>query len=357
VPYSRTFIVLEERMATSLVFVGTYTGDSGSEGIYACRLDHTTGVLSLLGHGPKIENPSFLAMDTKKRRLYSVGELGEGAVHALSYDPANGAMQLLNSQPSKGGYPCHLGLDPKGRYLLTANYGNGVVARYGLDSDGRLEPPAFAQHTGTGPNKSRQEGPHAHSFNPEPTGKLAYACDLGTDEVVLYRVDDGLKRLGEIKMTPGAGPRHFALHPGGKLAYVVNELDLTVTACKRDGRSGKLTPFQSLSTLPRPKTEADSCADIHVAPSGRFVYASNRGHDSIAIFALDAGGKMTALGQEPTQGKTPRNFALSPDGSLLLAANQSTGNVVTFSVDKKTGKLSAIAQVKIPAPVCVKILP
>lgn len=343
-------------MASSLVFVGTYTGDTGSAGIYACRLDHATGALTVLGNGPKIENPSFLAVDTKKKRLYSVGELGDGGVHAFSYDPQSGALQLLNSQPSKGSYPCHLGLDPKGRYLLTANYGNGVVARYGLDKDGKLEPPVFDQHTGTGPNKARQEGPHAHSFTPEPTGRLAYSCDLGTDEVILYRVDNGLTRITDVKMAPGAGPRHFALHPNGKLAYVVNELDLTVTACKRDGRNGKLTPFQTLSTLPRPKTDADSCADIHVAPSGKFLYASNRGHDSIAIFALDAAGNMTPIGHESTQGKTPRNFGLSPDGSLLLAGNQNSGTIVTFAVDKKTGKLSAIAQAKVPAPVCIKIL-
>jgi 6-phosphogluconolactonase len=342
---------------TSLVFVGTYTGESGSAGIYACRLDHVTGALSILGHGPKIENPSFLAVDTKKKRLYAVGEMGEGAVHALAYDSTSGALTLLNSQPSKGGYPCHLGLDPKGRYLLTANYGNGVVARYGLDSEGKLEPPAFAQHVGVGPNKARQEGPHAHSFNPEATGKTAYACDLGTDEVILYRVDKGLTRIADVKMAPGAGPRHLAIHPGGKLVYVVNELDLTVTACKRDGRSGKLTPFQTITTLPRPKTDADSCADIHVAPSGKFLYASNRGHDSIAIFALDADGVMTAIGHEPTQGKTPRNFGLSSDGSLLLAGNQGSGTIVSFAVDKKTGKLSAIAQAKIPAPVCIKVVP
>jgi 6-phosphogluconolactonase len=310
----------------------------------------------VLGHGPKIENPSFLVTDIRRKRVYATSEVGDGSVHAFGYDPMSGTLTALGSQPSKGSYPCHLALDPKGRYLLTANYGNGVVARYALGSDGKLDAPTIAQHTGTGPNKGRQEGPHAHSFTPEASGKLAYACDLGTDEVVLYRVDDGLTRVSEMKMTPGAGPRHFALHPSGKLAYVVNELDLTVTACKRDGRSGKLTPFQTLSTLPRPRTDADSCADIHVAPSGKFVYASNRGHDSIAIFSLDASGKMTALGQEPTQGKTPRNFALSPDGSLLLAANQDSGTIVTFSVDKKTGKLSAIAQAKVPAPVCVQIL-
>jgi 6-phosphogluconolactonase len=343
-------------MATSLVFVGTYTGSTGSEGIYACRLDHTTGVLTVLGHGPKLESPSFLAVDTKKKRLYAVSETGDGSVHALSYDPGTGALQLLNSQPSKGSYPCHLGLDPQGRYLLAANYGNGVVARYSIDTDGKLGAPVISQHVGTGPNKSRQEGPHAHSFTPDFSGKLAYACDLGTDEVILYQTSTQLKRLGETKVTPGAGPRHLAIHPSGKLVYVVNEMELSVTAFKRDGRSGTLSAFQTLTTLPRPKTDADSCADVHVAPSGKFLYTSNRGHDSIAMFSLDSTGKMTAIGHESTQGKTPRNFALSADGTLLLAANQSSDMIVTFSVDKVSGRLSAISQIKIPAPVCVKIL-
>jgi 6-phosphogluconolactonase len=343
-------------MATSLVFVGTYTGSTGSEGIYACRLDHITGVLTILGHGPKLESPSFLAVDPKKKRLYAVSETGDGSVHALSYDPGTGALQSLGFQPSKGSYPCHLGLDPRGRYLLAANYGNGVVARYAIDAEGKLGAPSIDQHTGTGPNKSRQEGPHAHSFTPDFSGKLAYSCDLGTDEVILYKTDTELKRLGEVKLTPGAGPRHLSLHPGGKFAYVVNEMELSVTALKRDSRTGVLSAFQTLTTLPRPKTDADSCADVHVAPSGKFLYTSNRGHDSIALFSLDSTGKMTTIGHESTQGKTPRNFALSPDGSLLLAANQNSDTIVTFSVDKTSGKLSAISQIKIPAPVCVKIL-
>jgi 6-phosphogluconolactonase len=343
-------------MAASLVFIGTYTGSSGSEGIYACRLDHTTGTLTVLGHGPKLESPSFLAVDTKKKRLYAVSETDNGSVHALSYDPSTGAMQLLGSQPSKGSYPCHLGLDPQGRYLLAANYGNGVVARYAIEADGKLSVPVTDQHVGIGPNKSRQEGPHAHSFTPDFQGKRAYSCDLGTDEVILYQTDTQLKRLGETKLTSGAGPRHLALHPSGKIVYVVNEMKLSVTALKRDSRSGVLTAFQTLTTLPRPKTDSDSCADVHVAPSGKFLYTSNRGHDSIAIFSLDSMGKMTAIGHESTQGKTPRNFALSADGALLLAANQNSDMVLTFSVDKISGKLSAISQIKIPAPVCVKIL-
>ena len=340
----------------SLFFVGTYTRGTASEGVYAVRLEHGTGAMTILGHGPKLENPSFLALDAKKNRLYAACEIGEGYVAALSFDPQTGALSFLNRQPSLGADPCHVALDPKGRYLLAANYSSGTVARFPLQESGALGAPTSAQQVGTGPNKGRQEKAHAHSFTPDASGKFAYACDLGVDRVFTYRVDTGLMpgMPPSISTAPGAGPRHFAWHPKGKWAYVINELDLTVTACARDGRTGALTPIQTVPTLPRPKTDADSCADIHVAPSGKFLYASNRGHDSLAIFSVNSqDGKLTLVGHEPTQGKTPRNFALTPQGDVLIAANQNSDSLVAFAVNPKTGKLQAIGQLKVPAPVCV----
>ena len=345
-------------MASSLFFVGTYTKNTASEGVYAVRLEHGTGAMTILGHGPSLENPSYLALDTKKNRLYAACEIGEGYVAALSFDPQTGAMTQLNRQPSLGADPCHVALDPKGRCLLAANYSSGTVARFALLEGGALGTPTSAQHVGSGPNKGRQEKAHAHSFTPDSSGKFAYACDLGVDKIFTYRVDRGSLEPGIppfIDAAPGAGPRHFAWHPKGKWAYVVNELDLTVTLYARDGRTGALTPLQTVPALPRPKTEADTAADIHLSPSGRFLYSSNRGHDSLAIFAVNGGnGMLTLLGHEPTQGKTPRNFALSPQGDVLIAANQNSDSLVAFSVNQKTGKLQAIGQLKVPAPVCVK---
>lgn len=344
-------------MSSSLFFVGTYTKGTASEGVYAVRLEHGTGAMTILGHGPKLENPSFLALDTKKHRLYAACEIGEGYVAALTFDPQTDALSLLNRQPSLGADPCHVALDPKGRYLLAANYSSGTVARFALQPDGSLAAPTSAQHVGSGPNKGRQEKAHAHSFTPDAAGKFAYACDLGVDKVFTYRVDGGLTPATPpfVDSTPGAGPRHFAWHPKGKWAYVVNELELSVTQYAVDKRSGALTPLQTVPALPRPKTEADTAADIHLSPSGKFLYASNRGHDSLVIFAVNGrDGKLTLLGHEPTQGKTPRNFALTPQGDILIAANQNSDSLVAFAVNQTTGKLQAIGQLKVPAPVCVK---
>ena len=345
----------------SLFFVGTYTSaTNGSEGVYACRIEHGTGAMSIVGHGPKIENPSFVAIDDRKKRLYAVSEVGEGSVSAFRFDPQTGALALLNRQPSKGSDPCHVALDPKGRYLLAANYSSGTVARFPVLPDGTLGAPESDQHTGSGPNKERQEKPHAHSFTPDTAGKLAYACDLGTDKIYAYRADRGKLEIADppsVSVTPGAGPRHFAWHPKGRFAYVVNELEMSVTTLAYDKITGRLTPLDSVTTLPRPKLDTDSCADIHLSPGGKFLYASNRGHDSLAIFSVDGkSGKLVPLGHEPTQGKTPRNFALTPSGDMLIAANQNSDSLVAFAVDGKTGKLAAVGQLKIPAPVCVKFV-
>lgn len=346
----------------NLVFVGTYTANNKSEGIYAFRMDPVTGAWTRISQNlPRLSNPSFLAIDSARHRLFSVSEVSDGQVAALRYDPESGALTPLNQQPSVGKDPCHLSVEKNGRFLLVANYSSGTFSLLPVAADGSLRPPAdTVQDQGTGPNKARQEGPHAHSINFDPSGKLAYGCDLGTDKIQIFRPDPKNNKLvandpAFATIHPGGGPRHFAFHPKKRFAYAINELDCTVTAFTFDPKSGALTEIHSITTLPRPFQNGDSCADIHVSPDGKFLYGSNRGHDSIAIFAIDsATGKLSVVGHESTQGKTPRNFALDPTGTFLYAANQSTDSIVAFRVDQKTGKLTPTGQkIEVPSPVCI----
>lgn len=346
----------------SLVFVGTYTKGNKSEGVYAFRHDPATGNLTPIHQSlAKIENPSFLAADSAKGRLFVVSETPKGQVVALRFDKESGALTLVNQQPAMGDDPCHLSVAKGGGYVLVANYSSGTFALLPVGADGSLHPATDTIHDkGTGPNKARQEAPHAHSINFDASGKLAYGCDLGIDKIMVFRPNAKTGKLvantpGSVSIHPGGGPRHFAFHPKKRFAYAINELDCTVTAFAFEPTSGALTELQTITTLPRPFQSGDSCADIHVSPDGKFLYGSNRGHDSIAIFSINATtGKLTVVGHESTQGKTPRNFALDPTGSFLYAANQNSDSIVIFRVDKKTGKLTATGQkLSVPAPVCV----
>ena len=346
----------------NLVFVGTYTKDNKSEGIYAFRMDPATGAWTKLAQTlPRLNNPSFLAIDRARHRLFAANEVSEGQVAALRFDPESGALTLLNQQSSVGKDPCHVSVAKSGRFLLVANYSSGTFSLLPIAADGSLRPPTdTVQDQGTGPNKGRQEGPHAHSINFDPSGKLAYGCDLGIDKIRIFRPDTKTGKLvpsapSFVSVHPGAGPRHFAFHPRKRFAYAINELDCTLTAFAFNPTSGVLTELQTITTLPRPYQSTDSCADIHLSPDGRFLYGSNRGHDSIAIFAVDATtGRLSVVGHESTQGKTPRNFALDPTGTFLYAANQSSDSIVAFRIDKKTGKLSATGQkTEVPSPVCI----
>lgn len=351
-------------MSNTLVYVGTYTRD-GSEGIYCFRYDDRTGELSLLG-ATKIENPSFLAINTAGTHLYAINEVGEfngekaGAISAFAIDRKSGALTLVNRQSVKGTGPCHVCLTRDGRYALVANYGGGSVCALPINADGSLAPASdFVQHQGSSVNPKRQQGPHAHSATLDAQNRFAYVADLGLDKVMIYAFANGkLTAAGAGAVTPGEGPRHFAFHPNAKFAYLINEIGNTVSVFSYHAGTGALSEIQNITTLPGDFSGTSHTADIHVSPDGKYLYGSNRGHDSIAIFAIDAGtGKLTPVGYESTRGENPRNFALDPAGNFLLAANQNTHNIAVFKVDKGTGKLQATGfEAKVSRPVCVKFL-
>lgn len=351
------------------VYVGTYTGPK-SQGIYLFDLDLASGAMKPLGVAAETKSPSFLAIHPNKKFLYAVGEIAEfdgkksGAVTAFSIDPATGKLTQLNQQPSGGAGPCHVSVDPSGRTVLVANYGGGSVSAIPVQADGKLATPtAFIQHTGSSVNPSRQKEPHAHSINVDPAGKYAFAADLGLDKILIYKLDPAKGTLTPnavpyASVAPGSGPRHLAFHPSGKFAYVINEILCTMTAFKYDADKGTLTEVQTITTLPEPVKPGYSTAEVVAHPSGKFLYGSNRGHDTIAVYTVDAEtGKLTLVENEPTQGKTPRNFAVDPTGTYLLAENQGSDSIVVFKIDQATGKLEATGhKVEAPSPVCVRFL-
>lgn len=353
---------------TVTVYVGTYTTGTESKGIYRFTLDLDTGQLTPAGEPAAAANPSFLAFHPNGRFLYAVGEVRDfepnaGAVSAFAIDPKTGALTLLNQQSSKGSGPCHLSLDKDGKNVLVANYGGGSVAVLPLQADGRLKTSStFLQHLGSSVNPRRQAAPHAHSINLDPASRFALVADLGLDKVFVYRFDAGQGALlphdpQSFKTAPGAGPRHLAFRPGGAHAYVINEMTSTVTALRWDAANGELTEIQTLSTLPEGFAGDNSTAEVVVSPDGKFLYGSNRGHDSLAIFSIDQGsGKLTAVGHQPTLGKTPRNFAVDPTGAYLLAANQNSDTLAAFKIDRASGRLTPVgAPVSVPRPVCVRM--
>ena len=355
---------------SSLVAVGTYTRTT-SDGIYVCEFDGETGELDPVSSIAGAENPSFLALHPNGRTLYATSEIedfeGErqGALYAYDIDRDAGRLSLINVVGSGGAGPCHARVDATGRYLLAANYHGGSVCVAPINDDGSLEPlSCFIQHEGSSVNPDRQEQAHAHSINLDAQNRFAYVPDLGQDKVVIYRLD--LER-GELVANdpayvgtePGSGPRHFDFHPNGTRTYVINELGCTITGYDYDSDGGGLTPFQTVGTLPAAGfAKHNTTADIHVHPSGRFVYGSNRGHDSIAIFSIDEDtGRLTEAGRESTQGWTPRNFAIDPSGEFLLAANQDSDSIVSFRIDGESGALTPTGSVtEIPMPVCVRFL-
>ena len=351
------------------VFIGTYTGKS-SKGIYRCQLDVATGKLTAAELAAETEQPSFLAIHPNKKFLYSVGEYGKGpkksgAINAFTLDPKTGELKFINQQSSGGDGPCHLIVDKQGKCVLAANYGGGSICVLPINKDGSLEPAsAFIQHKGKGTNPDRQEGPHAHSINVDPANKHAFVADLGLDKILIYRYGPNTGTMIKndppaVDLAKGAGPRHFAFHPTGKFAYVINELDLTVTAMTYDPAKGVLKPFQTISTLPGKAEKGQSTAEVVVHPSGKWLYGSNRGHNSIAIFAIDEKtGGLTAVGHQGKDIKTPRNFAIDPTGTFLIVANQDGDSLVMFRIDQKTGELTPTDQrVEVPRPVCVRFVP
>ena len=358
--------------ADTLVYFGTYTkGKSGSEGIYVSRLDSETGKLSAPQLAAKVSNPSFVAIHPNHQFLYAVSEVSEfegkpgGALSAFRIEPGTGNLTLLNAQSTGGGGPCHVSIDPSGRCALIANYGGGSCASFPIHDDGRLgEAGSFIQHTGSSINPNRQKEPHAHSANPSPDGRYAFVADLGTDHIQIYRLDPAAATLtphGAATVAPGSGPRHFAIHPNGKWAWIINEMALTLTGFAYDTDAGRLTEIQSISTVPDSDRDQKglSTAEVQVHPSGNFVYGSNRGHHTIAVFRVNAeSGQLTWVENAPIHGKTPRNFGIDPSGRWLLAAGQDSDTITVFSIDPSTGALTFTGQeIAVGTPVCVKFLP
>jgi 6-phosphogluconolactonase len=355
-----------------LVYFGTYTSEK-SKGIYVSRLNADTGALSAPELAAEIRNPSFLAVHPTGGFLYAVSEVGEsggkpgGSVSAFAVQGGTGTLAALNQQSSGGRGPAHLVTDKTGRNVLVANYGGGSVAVLPVGSDGTLKPAsAFIQHTGSSVNPDRQKEPHAHSINVDPGNRFAYVADLGIDKVMIYRfgATDGslTANVPPFAATqPGAGPRHFAFHPTGRFAYVINELHCTITAFTASAADGGLTAVHTISTLPEGQgvIKGYSTADVQVHPSGKFLYGSNRGHDSIVVFAIDdKTGRLTYVEHEPTGGSTPRGFGIDPTGTYLLAANQRSDSVVVFRIDAATGRLTPTGNtVTVGSPVCVKFVP
>lgn len=349
---------------TYRVYFGTYTrGDS--QGIYFSNWNGETKTLSEPSLAGEVKNPSFLTVSADGGFLYAVSEVADfadgGAVSAFRIVD-DGTLVLLNQQPSGGKGPCHVSLSPDGRVLGIANYSGGSVSSYLVDEDGSLSAPVSTiQHTGSSVDPKRQTAPHAHSINFSPDGRFAYAADLGTDRVYVYSVaeDGALVGVSEVALPGGSGPRHFAFHPGGKFAYVINEMTRTATTFSVDEESGALTTVDEVSTLPEDAPAEGSTAEIVAHPSGKFVYGSNRGHDTIAAFSVDSlTGALTRIENEPIRGETPRNFALTPDGAYLFAAGQNSNTVAVFSVDPESGELEfAGAEITVPNPVCVRFVP
>jgi 6-phosphogluconolactonase len=351
------------------MYIGSYASPE-NPGLYVYSYDENNLQLNevqrLTGHA----NPSFLAIHPSGNFLYAVNETAdyegkkEGSVSAFTRNRETGQLEYLNRQSSHGAHPCHVSLLSGGSQLVVANYSGGNIALYPLASDGLIdEASQVIQHEGSGPVEGRQAGPHAHSVFPSPDGNYVFAADLGIDKVMIYRID---KESGQLipnqaapwaEMPPGSGPRHLDFHPNGRWIYVVNELNSTVTRLEFNRKTGEVAVNESVTTLPDGWDGRNSCADIHVHPSGKFLFASNRGHNSIAIFSIGNDGHIKPSGQEPVRGETPRNFCLDPKGKRMFVANQRSGNITIFDIDQDSGELTFTEKgLKIDQPVCIKFL-
>ena len=351
------------------VYVGTYTSSTKSEGIYIYRLNMSTGELTHFKTVKGVVDPSYLAIDRKRRFLYAVNEVSKfegqasGAVSSFSIDRTTGDLTYLNQKPSKGGSPCYVTQDRTGEFVLLANYESGNVSVLPIKEDGTLgDTVSMVQHSGASINRDRQQGPHAHCILMDKSNRYAFAVDLGIDKVVIYRFNEkngSLINHGTVETKPGAGPRHLTFHRNNRFAYLINELDSTMSAYAYDSKRGVLRAQQTISTLPQGFSGASFCADVHVSPNGKFLYGSNRGHNSIVVFAIDSeSGQLTLVEHVSTGGDWPRNFVIDPSGTYLLAANQRSNSVVTFRIDSATGRLKPTGRVaEIPTPVCLKLMP
>ncbi len=342
------------------VYVGTYTGVDKGEGIYVFRFEPESGTLTPTETVMGAANPSFLAIDPTNRFVFSANESEPGIVSAFHRDLNTGGLHELNQETSHGSTPCYISIDKPGRYAMVANYGDGTLAVYPIGEDGHLQPSSdVITFTGSGHDPNRQNGPHAHMVAPAPDGHHVLATDLGLDTITVYDLDTDTGRLNPgsaegavAHAAPGAGPRHFAYAPDGTMVFVINELSNTITSYAF--ADGGLTERQTVPTLPDGFTGENTTAQIAITPDGRHLYGSNRGDDSIVIYAVGEDGDLTLVGHQPTGGQTPRNFALDPTGAWLLAANQTTGTIVVFRRDPETGLLTQTGDpVEIPSPVAI----
>lgn len=359
-------IFLDNHKSNYTLYVGTYTAGK-SKGIYILEFNVNTGGLIQKNFCAGIENPSFLVVNSNNKFLYAVSEIGNyknqksGGIYSYKIDQENNSLQFINSVSSNGAHPCHLTVDRNDKYVIAANYSDGNISVIKINDDGSLgERTDFVQHYGKSVNKSRQEAPHTHSVNIDASNKIVVAADLGIDKLMLYKFDDVNGKLNPteqiyLETKPGAGPRHFTFHLNRKFAFVINELDCTITSLHFNPRDYLLEPIETVSTLPDDFKGENTCADIHIHPNGKFVYGSNRGHDSIAVFSFDeTNGKLSLIQHQSTLGKTPRNFTIDPSGKFLLAANQNSDSIIVFSIDQLTGKLYETNQkIEIPSPVCL----
>jgi 6-phosphogluconolactonase len=361
-----------------LVFVGTYTQaikfgtgqilNGKGKGIYSFVMDIGTGVLEeeKLSYG--IVNPSYLTLNDAANRLYAVNELKEyeghasGSLSAFSFDLKSRELKLLNVRPTGGTDPCHVVLNKKNSHIYVSNFMSGSVCIFPIADDGSLcERNQFIQHEGSSVNKARQSGPHAHSLIFDLSGRYAFVPDLGIDRLMAYRADSdtGMLAQGETgyyQAEAGAGPRHCVFHPNGKYVYLINELGSSISALAYNETEGTCRHLQTISSIPGEYTLENSCADIQILPDGRFLYGSNRGHNSIVIYRIDSGtGLLSLEGFEGSGGEIPRSFCIDPTGAYLLAANHDSDNIVIFRIDGTAGTLKKVSEHTVPTPVCVKV--
>jgi 6-phosphogluconolactonase len=351
-----------------LVFVSAFTG--GEEGaIHAFRLDVSAGTLTPVQRTADVENPFFLAVTPDQKFLYSIhtprfGGTENEEIAAYRIEGRSGNLTLLNRQSALGTAACYLDVDATGQSLLVANYSSGSVASLPIHEDGSLgEAASFIQHAGSSVHPRRQTAPHAHCIVVSPDNRFAFAADLGLDQVLSYQLDAAQAKLSPagqpfVRTPPGAGPRHLTFHPNGKWMYVINELANSITRFDYEAESGLLIERQTISTLPEDFDETSHCADLKITPDGRFLYGTNRGHDSIAAYRIGEDGELTLIAIEPSHGKGPQNLAIPPGGELLLCANMPGGNVAVFRIDSETGRLALHGSpVEMPSPSCIMLLP
>lgn len=351
-----------------LVFISAFAaGDDGA--IHACRLETKTGQLKLIHRTTDVEHPFFMAVSPDGKFLYSIhaekfGEEDHGQVAAYEIEGRTGRLKLLNRQSALGAGSCYLDVDATGKTVLVTNYFTGSVASLPVQEDGSLgEAASFIQHAGSSVDPKRQDGPYAHCIVVSPDNRFAFAADLGIDQVLGYRLDAGTAKLSPnqqpfVKTPPGAGPRHLTFHPNGKHIYVINELKNSITLFDYAAESGTLIKQQTVSTLPDDFDGTSYCADVKVTPNGKFLYGTNRGHDSLAAYSIGDDGRLTLIGMEPSLGKGPQNVSITPCGELLLCANMPENNVVVFRIDPQTGGLKSVGEpISIPKPTCIMLLP